>query len=94
MQREPVVRQNGAAIRAIRKKDRRTVADVAAYAGLKPQTLTNIENNSKPVSREALLKIADLLGVPIAAITRDGTDEEFAEDEARRVQAETADVAA
>jgi transcriptional regulator with XRE-family HTH domain len=93
MQREPVVRQNGAAIRAIRKKDRRTVADVAAYAGLKPQTLTNIENNSKPVSREALLKIADLLGVPLAAITRNGTDDEAA-DEVQGARAEPAGVAA
>lgn len=94
MEREPVIRQNGAAIRALRKKDRRTVADVAAFAGLKPQTLTNIENNSKPASKEAMLKIADLLGVPVAAITRNGTDDEFAEDDPRGAQPEPAGVAA
>jgi transcriptional regulator with XRE-family HTH domain len=94
MEREPMIRQNGAAIRALRKKDRRTVADVAAFAGLKPQTLTNIENNSKPASKEALLKIADLLGIPVAAITRCGTDDEFTEDEVRDREDEPEVVAA
>jgi transcriptional regulator with XRE-family HTH domain len=90
MECESMFRQNGAAIRALRKKDRRTVADVAAHAGMKPQTLTNIENNGKPASKEAILKIADLLGVPVAAITRCGTDDEFAESD----RTATAEVAA
>jgi transcriptional regulator with XRE-family HTH domain len=94
MEREPMIRQNGAAIRALRKKDKRTVADVAAYAGLKPQTLTNIENNSKPVSKEAMRLIAELLDVPVAAITRCGTDDEFADDEDQGARAEPAGVAA
>lgn len=71
---EPTGRQNGAAIRAIRMKDRRSVADVAQFAGLHPQALRNIENNSRPASTEALHLIADILDVPVAAITRDGTE--------------------
>jgi len=72
---EPTGRQNGAAIKAIRKKDRRSLADVAQYAGLHPQALVNIENNSRPASAEVIVKIAEILDVPVAAITRDGTDD-------------------
>jgi len=71
---EPTGRQNGAAIRAIREKDRRSVADVAQFAGLHPQALRNIENGSRPASTETILRIAEILNVPVAAITRDGTD--------------------
>jgi transcriptional regulator with XRE-family HTH domain len=94
MEREPMVRQNGAAIRAIRKKDKRTIADVARYARIEPQTLTNIENNSKPASKEVVIRIADLLDVPIAAITRDGTDEGYSEAEIEAAMAEPKGVAA
>lgn len=72
---EPMRRQNGAAIRAIRKKDRRSVEDVAGQIHLHPQALRNIENNSRPASAAVILALAELLNVPIAAITRDGTDE-------------------
>ena len=69
MSNEPAVRANGAAIRAIRKKDRRTVAEVARYAGLKPQSLSNIESGQRSASRAAMIRIAEILDVPMAAIS-------------------------
>ena len=55
---------NGAAIKAIRKKDRKTAADVARYAGIETQSLYNIEDGQRNASREKLERIADILGVP------------------------------
>jgi transcriptional regulator with XRE-family HTH domain len=72
MRREPVGRQNGAAIRALREKDKRSPADMARHVGLHPQALRNIENNSKPAGSDTIKAIADILDVPIEAITRDG----------------------
>jgi transcriptional regulator with XRE-family HTH domain len=89
MNHEPDVRPHGAAIRAIRKKDRRTVGDVARYAGLKAQSLTNIENGQRSTTREVIEKIAEILGVPVAAITHKDACVDAAEDES-----ETAGVAA
>jgi transcriptional regulator with XRE-family HTH domain len=70
MRNEPDVRPNGAAIRAFREKDRRTRADVARYAGLKPQSLTNIENGQRSTTIEVIRLIAEILDVPVDAITR------------------------
>lgn len=81
MRHEPDVRPNGAAIRAIREKDRRTRSDVARYAGIAPQSLTNIENGSRSTSARVLYRIAEILAVPVKAITADGTDAGIAEDE-------------
>jgi len=67
-------RQNGAAIRALREKDRRSTADVARHVGIHPQALRNIENDSVNVHADTLRRIADILNVPLKAITRDGTD--------------------
>jgi transcriptional regulator with XRE-family HTH domain len=73
MEREPTGRQNGAAIRAMRRLSRRGAADFAAQVGLHHhQALRNIENNSRPASAATIRAIADLLGVPVAAIMRDG----------------------
>jgi transcriptional regulator with XRE-family HTH domain len=74
MSNEPSGRQNGAAIRAFRKKEGLTVAELAMFVGLHPQALTNIENGSKPASMEVIRHLHRVLGVPIEAITRDGTD--------------------
>ena len=38
----------------------------------------NIENSSKPARPETIRLIADLLRVPVKAITRDGTDDGIA----------------
>ena len=60
---------HGAALRAIRKKDRRTAADVARYAGISPQTLYNAENGQSNLGRDKLELVADILNIPVAAIT-------------------------
>jgi transcriptional regulator with XRE-family HTH domain len=81
---ELIGRQNGAAIRAFRKKERLTVAELAGFVGLHPQALVNIENNSRPASPKAIRNLARVLGVPGEAITRAGVplDDEDAPDEA------------
>jgi transcriptional regulator with XRE-family HTH domain len=73
MKPEPTGRQNGAAMRALREKDRRTVIEVACYAGIGEQSLRNIENGSRPASDEVIALIADILYVPVEAVTRSGT---------------------
>ena len=73
MEREPVGRQNGAAIRGMRKIADVSAAEFAARVGLRHhQALRNIENNSRAASAQTIRKIADQLGVPVAAILRDG----------------------
>lgn len=68
-------RQNGAAIRAFRKKERMTVAGLAGHAGIAEQSLRNIENGHRPASDETIWRLARLLAVPVEAITRSGTAE-------------------
>ena len=73
MEREPVGRQNGAAIRGMRKIADIAPADFATRVGLKHhQALRNIENNSRAASAQTIRRIADQLGVPVSAILRDG----------------------
>jgi transcriptional regulator with XRE-family HTH domain len=79
MRREPGRRQNGAAIRALRVKDRRSARDLAEHVGIHEQALRNIENNTRPASPEVMRRIADILNVPVAAITRDGETADEAE---------------
>lgn len=81
MTHDPVGRQNGAAIRAFRKKEQLSVVKLAACVGLHEQSLRNIENGRRSVSREVLKDLARVLGVPVEAITRDGTDDGFTEDD-------------
>jgi transcriptional regulator with XRE-family HTH domain len=69
-------RQNGAAIRAFREKERLSVATVAGLVGLdNPQSLRNIENGTRPASNDVIWHLARILRVPVKAITRDGTDD-------------------
>lgn len=63
-------RQNGAAIRALRRKDGQSVSDLAEALGMHPQAVTNIENEFRQASPETLSRIARALGVPVAAIMR------------------------
>lgn len=70
----PTGRQNGAAIRAFREKERLSVPQVAALLGLKnPQSLRNIENGRRPASDKVIWHLARILAVPVDAITRDGS---------------------
>lgn len=78
---EPIGRQNGAAIRAFRKKERMSVVQLARYVGLHEAALRNIENGRRPAGEEVIKDLARVLGVPIPAITRDGTDKGLADDE-------------
>lgn len=64
-------RQNGAAIRALRRKDGQQVSDLAEAVGLHPQALVNIENGWRQASWETISRIARALAVPDAAILRD-----------------------
>ena len=64
-------RQNGEAIRAIRRTAGRRVSDVAKACGLRPGALTNIECGNRQASWEALNRIARELAVPITALLRD-----------------------
>jgi transcriptional regulator with XRE-family HTH domain len=83
-------RQNGAAIRAFRKKEKMSVVELAGYIGLHPQSLRNIENGRRPASDEIIRHLSRVLGVPIAAITRDGTDNGIAEPGPAEVEDEAA----
>lgn len=81
MTNKPMGRQNGAAIRAIRKAKNMQLRQLADYVGLScPQALTNIENGHRPAGRIVLLSIARGLDVPVEAITRDGTAEGILDD--------------
>jgi DNA-binding XRE family transcriptional regulator len=61
-------RQNGAAIRALRRKDGRKVGELADAVGLHAQALVNIENGFRQASWETLARIAKALCVPVEAI--------------------------
>jgi DNA-binding XRE family transcriptional regulator len=73
-------RQNGAAIRALRRESGEKVGVLAAKCGLHTQALVNIENGFRQASWEACYRIARELGVPLAAITREPPPDPAAED--------------
>lgn len=68
-------RQNGAAIRALRRKTGRKVGVLARECGLHPQALVNIENGSRQASIETCELLARALRVDVAAILRDPVDD-------------------
>jgi transcriptional regulator with XRE-family HTH domain len=74
MTHEPVGRQNGAAMRAFRKKDGISVVDMARYLDIHPQSLRNIENGRRSAGEKTIRDAARILVVPIEAITRSGTN--------------------
>lgn len=74
MTHQLIGRQNGAAIRAFRNKEGMSVVQLAGYIGLHPQSLRNIENGRRPASEEIIRNLSRVLGVPVEAITRTGTD--------------------
>jgi transcriptional regulator with XRE-family HTH domain len=88
---QPMGRQNGAAIRAFREKEKMSVVTLAGLVGLdNPQSLRNIENGTRPASNDVIWLLARILTVPVKAITRDGTDDGIT----APVAAETKDAAA
>jgi len=66
-----LTRQHGPAIRALRKKDGYEVQEFANMVGGSYSHLQNIEHENKQASEEDLNKIARLLGVPLAAVSRE-----------------------
>jgi transcriptional regulator with XRE-family HTH domain len=66
-----LTRHNGAAIRALRLKTGKKVADLATDAKCSYQQIDNVENERKEASLELLHRIAAALEVPVAALVRD-----------------------
>lgn len=73
-----VVRQNGAAIRAIRQREGLSVSDLANRAIISAPHVRNIENEQKSASLQHLAAIARALDVPLAALRRANDDEAVA----------------
>jgi transcriptional regulator with XRE-family HTH domain len=65
--------QDGAEIRRLRRRLGIGRAEFAERAGLKPSSLTNIENGNRAPSLDALTSIAHALDVPLAVIVKAGT---------------------
>ena len=69
---------NGAAIKALRQAYGWRGTKFAAACGISHGHLFNVENGAKQASPELLRRIADTLGIPLAAITSDRSVEEVA----------------
>lgn len=55
-------------LRGLRAKKRMTQAEVAEAVGLNVNTIGNYENGDSSMSYEAAWRLADLYGVPLAAL--------------------------
>lgn len=51
-----------------------SVVQLAGYVGLHPQSLRNIENGRRSANDDVMRHLSRVLGVPVEAITRSGTD--------------------
>lgn len=70
-------RPNGAAIKARRQTQGWKVGKLASAVGISRPHLSNIESRSdRYASVEVLKKLADVLGVPVDAITSDDTGQQ------------------
>ena len=65
------LRQNGAAIRSLREKDGWHQPDFAREVGMSQAALSNIEREKRSARPATIHKIARVLRVPVAAITRE-----------------------
>jgi transcriptional regulator with XRE-family HTH domain len=63
-------RQNGEEIRRLRKARGLSVPQLAQMIRVTPQSLSNIELGNKGASLEILMRIAEVLGVPIDWLVR------------------------
>lgn len=72
---EAKVRQNGAAIRAIRQREGLSISALANQIQVTDPHLRNIENEHKSASTAHLAAIAKVLNVPLAALRRSDDDE-------------------
>ncbi|MFF5445417.1 helix-turn-helix domain-containing protein [Streptomyces sp. NPDC012888] len=62
---------NGAAIRAIRKLQGMPLRQLANLTGRDPGYLWRVESDIQGASRETVRRIAEVLNIPEAAITRE-----------------------
>src|SRR5215472_11876582 len=65
------LRQNGAAIRSLREKDGWHQPEFARQVGMSQAALSNIEREKRCARPATIHRIARVLRVPVAAITRD-----------------------
>jgi len=65
------LRQNGAAIRSLREKDGWHQPDFAREVGMSQSALSNIEREKRSARPATIHRIARVLRVPVAAITRE-----------------------
>jgi transcriptional regulator with XRE-family HTH domain len=68
-----MTRQNGEAIRALRRARGKGVVELAGLVKIHPQSLRNIENGRRQASHGVIRRLARELGVSVKAITRDDT---------------------
>jgi transcriptional regulator with XRE-family HTH domain len=64
-------RQNGAAIRSLREKDGWHQPEFARKVGMSQSALSNIEREKRSARPATIQRIARVLRVPVAAITRE-----------------------
>lgn len=62
--------QNGIAVRVIRENLGITRKQLAEKIGISQPHLRNLETENRSATREIISRLADALGVPLAAITR------------------------
>lgn len=65
------LRQNGAAIRSLREKDGWHQPEFARKVGMSQSALSNIEREKRSARPATIHRIARVLRVPVAAITRE-----------------------
>ena len=65
------LRQNGAAIRSLREKDGWHQPEFARQVGMSQSALSNIEREKRSARPATIHRIARVLRVPVAAITRE-----------------------
>jgi transcriptional regulator with XRE-family HTH domain len=69
--RPALERYLGGVIRALRQRDRLTIADVASQAGISRGMLSKIENGQAAMSLDTLSRVSQALGVSMAHMFRD-----------------------
>lgn len=67
---------NGSSLRAIRERTGWTVTGLAAATGIGRSHLSNVEAGRRQLSAGKARTVADVLGVPLAAITSTYTPEQ------------------
>jgi transcriptional regulator with XRE-family HTH domain len=73
---EPLWREVlGERLRALRRRRRRTLSQIAVQAGISPQYLSEIERGRKEPSSEMIAAVAGSLGTTLVDLTSEVTEE-------------------